>query len=99
MSTVRSSNSADCIVRISGFEIFEPGPHLEGDVVRMDFFHPSPADDFAQWRSKIFEHTLVDVFNIAIWSGSPHQRRDRLHEQTKLLLAARQRLLRSVALV
>jgi hypothetical protein len=61
ISTVSSSKSAHRIVRFSGFEILEPGPRFERDVVRMDFVHPSPADDFAQWRSKIFEHTLVDV--------------------------------------
>src|ERR1700722_1927804 len=78
ISTVRSSNSAHYIVRFSGFEILEPTVHLECDVVRMDFVHPSPADDFAQRRSKIFEHTLVDVLEITIWRGSPHQRRNRL---------------------
>ena len=40
----------------------------------MNFVHPSPTDDFAQWRSKIFEYTFVDVIDIALWRGSPHER-------------------------
>jgi hypothetical protein len=73
-------------VRFSGFEILEPAPYLESDVVRMDFVHPPPAIDFAQRRAKIFEHPFVDVVEITIRRGSPHQRRNRLHQQTKLLL-------------
>src|SRR5271154_4895596 len=66
ISTVRSSNSAHDIVRFSGFEILEPAPYLESDVVRMDFVHPPPANDFAQRRTKIFEHPLVDVVEITL---------------------------------
>src|SRR5208282_579079 len=88
ISPVRSPKSAGRVVRIFGFEIFEPGLHLESDVIRVDSFRPSPADDVVKWRSKIFEHTLVDVFDIALWPGSPDQRRNRLNRQAKLLLAA-----------
>src|ERR1700733_1494463 len=87
ISTVRSSNSAHDIVRISGFEICEPAPYLEPNVVRMDFIHPSPANDFAQRRSKIFEHPVVDVVEITIRRGSPHQRWNGFNYQTKLLRA------------
>src|SRR5277367_2763865 len=76
ISAVRSAKSAHDIVRFSRFEILEPGPHLERNVVRMDFVHPSPASDFAQRGSKIVEHTLVHVFNIAVSPSSPHQRRN-----------------------
>src|SRR5271170_828844 len=89
ISAVRSAKSAYDIVRFSRFEILKPGPHLERDVVRMDLFHPSPANNLAKRRSKIIEHTLVDVFNIPLWPGSPYERRKRLYQQTKLLLAAR----------
>src|ERR1700692_3415857 len=76
ISAVRTAKSAYDIVRFPRFEVLEPSPPLERDVFRMDFFHPSPADDVAKRRSKIIEHTLVDVFNIAVWPGSPHQRRN-----------------------
>src|ERR1700733_12853269 len=65
ISTVRSSKSANRVVGISGFEILEPGRNLECDVVGVDFLHPSPTYDFVRRRSKIFEHALVDVINIA----------------------------------
>src|ERR1700683_1343405 len=97
IKTVRSSKSANRIVRISGFEIFEPGRNLECDVVGVDFLHPSPTHDFAEWRSKIIEHTLVDVINIALWPRPPHQRRNRLDQEVWLLLAVRQGLVSAVA--
>src|ERR1700733_8497233 len=81
VSAVRSSNSADRIVMISGFENLEPSTHFERDVVWMDLFHPAPANDFAKWRSNIFEHTLVHVLEIAAWPSSPHQCRNGLHQQ------------------
>src|SRR5271170_4694145 len=37
ISAVRSAKSAHDIVRFSRFEILEPGPYLERDVVRMNF--------------------------------------------------------------
>src|ERR1700722_15699734 len=70
---VRTSNPADCVVRISEFEIFQPGVHFKGDVVWVDFFHPAPADDLGKWCSNIFQHTPVHVLEIAVWPSSPHQ--------------------------
>jgi hypothetical protein len=72
-------------------QIFEPGPDLESDVVWMNFFHPSPTEDLAERCSKIVQRTLVDVFDVALRPGSPHRRRNRLHNQTELLLAVRSR--------
>ena len=84
---------------ISGFEILEPSTHFERDVVWMDLFHPAPANDFAKWRSNIFEHTLVHVLEIAAWPSSPHQCRNGLHQQAKLLLAPCKRLITTNALL
>src|SRR3954447_13715646 len=96
---VCSSKSADGVVSSPGFEIREPSPRFERDVVRVDFFHPSIADDFVKCCSEIFEHTLVDVLDVALGSSCPHQRRNRVDEQTKLLLAARKSYVTFVMLV
>src|SRR6202043_1102389 len=85
---IRSSKSADRVVRRLGLKIVEPSSHLERDVVGVNFVHPSPAEDFVSRRPEIFERTLVDVFNIALRGSSPHRCRNRLHQQTNLLLAA-----------
>ena len=54
ITAVRSAKSADYIVRIFSFETFEPVSHLKRDVLRVDSFRPSPANDVAKRCSKIF---------------------------------------------
>ena len=99
ISAVRSSNSADRIVMTFTFESFEPSVHFKCDVIRVDFFHPPPANNFGKWCSHIFEHTLVNVIKVAVGPSPPHKGRNRLHYQTKLLLAARKSQISSVILV
>src|SRR3954471_2702933 len=83
ISAVCSAKSADYVMRIFSFEAFEPVRHLKCGVVGVDSFRPSPAGDFAKRRAKIIEHTLVDVFNIAVGRGPPHQRRNGVRQQPK----------------
>src|SRR3954471_20947443 len=85
---VCSPKSAERVVSSPGFKVREPSPRFEPDIVRMDSFRPSPAHDFAERRAKIFKYTPVDVVDVALGASCPHQRRNRVHQQTKVMLAA-----------